>query len=373
MRYLVAGGLGFMGSELCRQLLANDEATHIYCVDDNSKGYGTANIADFMNDDRFEWINIDLSKPSEDDMWLLEKVINDVQHVINFAAKIGGIGYFNKIPATILRDNNLINTTLMDLIVEEEYQNSWITNKKTGTRLLGQGYPNDKYDVHWKKKIHYTCISSSMVFESATKFPSKESDLATTILPITSYGFSKLSAEYYCKAYAAQYGLEYTIIRPFNAVGPEKPDPNFVGFSHVIPDLILKIYNGQGTKEKPLEILGDGNQVRHYTDVREIAGAIRYILKYQNLRLNEDYNVAIEKGHSVRDVADLIWYYMRGPKHALHLKNIDGFAHDVQFRSPDVTKFKLAGWQARNTLEDIMPEIIDSVLKLIKESHEVKT
>lgn len=339
MKLLIAGGLGFIGSEVCRQLLQHNYVERVYVVDDNSKGYGTSNVADLLDDHRFEWINIDLSNPSNDDDWLLSQIISDVDFVVGLAAKIGGIGYFNKIPATILRDNNLIQTTLLDKIVES------------------------------KNRPRFINMSSSMVFESATKFPSKESDLASTIIPVTSYGMSKLVSEYYCKAYAAQYGLEYTIVRPFNAVGPERPDPNFVGFSHVIPDLICKIKNGQGhTEGNPIQILGDGKQVRHYTDVREIADAVLLLTQLPHMSRNEDFNVAIDKGHTVLDLVDLIWKEMHPELPYLpFVKSVPGFAHDVQNRVPDTSKMdKMFGWKARYYLEDSIKEVIPSVLKLLE-------
>ena len=352
MKYLISGGLGFIGSELSRQLLKQTDCEMVYCVDDNSKGYGTANIADFMTDERFEWINIDLSKPTEDDLWLLKEVVEDVDFVIGCASKIGGIGYFNKIPATILRDNNLITTTLLDLIV----------------------------DLPKEKRPTYVALSSSMVFESATEFPSKESDVDTIKVPITSYGFSKMSHEWYCKAYAQQYGLDYIIVRPFNAIGPEKPDPNFVGFSHVIPDLICKIKAGQGTEDNPLEILGDGTQVRHYTDVREIADGIIQLMNHHFNHsgdfalVGRSFNISIGKGHTVKEIAEIIWINMsRGLTiKPLYIKNVAGFSHDVKFRSPDISKMKnFLGWEAKNTFEMIAPDVIQSVLKLIEPKKEI--
>lgn len=342
MKYLIHGGLGFLGSEVCRKLLSTKypNTERVTIIDDNSKGYGTTNIADFMHDKRFQWLNIDLTKPNEDDAFEVRCLTADANYVLNFAALIGGIGYFNKIPADILRNNNLINTTVMDAIIR----------------------------LPITKRPHYLYMSSSMVFESATEFPSKEEDVKDVKVPITAYGFSKLSGEFYCKSYAQQHGLKYTIIRPFNAVGPERPDPNFVGYSHVIPDLICKIQNGQGTESYPLLILGDGKQVRHYTDVREIADGVLTCLHNPDA-VNEDFNVAIHVGHTVLEVANIIWETMR-PGQKLYIKHTEGFKHDVQFRSPDIQKMKrFFNWTAKNTLEDIMPEIVESVVNMLEPTN----
>jgi len=346
MKYIVTGGLGFIGSEIVRVLLDRSKYPNtekVWIIDDNSKGYGTTKLTDVFNDERLVWDKWDISLPSNEVKEWIKDRCESVDHVINCAAKIGGIGYFNKIPATILRDNNLILSTLLDCIVA----------------------------LKPKQRPHLTYMSSSMVFESATEFPSKESDVNNIIVPITAYGFSKLSGEYYCKAFAQQHNVRYTIVRPFNAVGPEKPDPNFVGYSHVLPDFVCKIKNGQGTSPiTPLEILGAGNQVRHYTDVKEIAEGI-LVAAHSPKAINEDFNIAIGTGHTVGEVASLVWNSMRRlGQHScgdMYTKNIEGFSHDVQFRSPDITKTaQVLGWKAKITLDDNIDKIVQSVLDLLK-------
>jgi len=343
MIYVVLGGLGFLGSETCRQLLKEKDTERVVVFDNDSKGYGNSNIIDFMDDERFRLYKLDLHKTENNVAWNnLRDELWHADYVLNFAALIGGIGYFNKIPADILRDNNLVNSYVMDEIMA----------------------------VPSHRRPHYLYMSSSMVFESAEQFPSAENDLQDTKIPKTAYGFQKLCGEFMCQAYADQYDFKYTIIRPFNAVGPERPDPDFVGYSHVIPDLILKIHQGQGTKENPLKILGDGHQVRHYTDVREIAEGL--LIAMRGKASNEVFHVAIDKGHTVVEVAKLIYKYMR-PNENLTIQVEEGFPHDVKYRSPNIEKMQsMFGWRASNTLEDIMPELIDNVLSLL-EVNKVKT
>src|SRR3989338_10620215 len=99
------------------------------------------------------------------------------------------------------------------------------------------------------KKMIY--ISSSMVFERTEKFPSREEDIFTSPPPITHYGFSKLIGEFYSTAYKEQYGMKYTIYRPFNAYGPGEVPENEPGIAHVIPDLIKKVrFDGQRSEER---------------------------------------------------------------------------------------------------------------------------
>ena len=117
-----------------------------------------------------------------------------------------------------------------------------------------------------------------MVFESSDIFPTKEEDLFKIPPPISSYGFQKLAVEYFAKS-ALQYGLEFSIARPFNCVGigevktkTEKKlteSSSKLALSHVVPDLILKTLQGTDS----IEILGSGNQIRHYTYGEDLAKA----------------------------------------------------------------------------------------------------
>ena len=85
-----------------------------------------------------------------------------------------------------------------------------------------------------------------MVFESTDRFPTKEEDLFFYPPPESSYGFQKLSVEYFARAANLQYGLEYSIARPFNCVGigeikslnsTESSNEKKLTLSHVVPDL----------------------------------------------------------------------------------------------------------------------------------------
>lgn len=327
---VVTGGLGFLGSEVCRQLI-NSTDYQISVIDNNCKQYGRTKIDDLLSSGRIQVYNFDLTVKNT---VIQDYLVENADYVIGLASRIGGIGFFNKIPAQIIRDNSLINLNLLDYIVNS------------------------------KLKPTYLYVSSSMVYESATQFPSKESEVDNIQSPITAYGQSKLLCEWQCKAYEKEYGLKHIIIRPFNAIGQEKPDPNFIGYSHVVPDFVCKIKNGAGSEENPLEILGNGQQVRHYTSSDEIANGLLTCL-FSSKSIGQDFNIAVNKGHTVIQIAQLINKVMR-PGKSLFVKYVKGFNHDVQFRSPDTTKMKeYFGWEAKKTADNIMPEIVESVLAII--------
>src|SRR4029077_17288003 len=62
-------------------------------------------------------------------------------------------------------------------------------------------------------------LSSSMVYEAATVFPTPEGPHLRTPPPISTYGFQKLASEYFARGAHEQYGMPFTILRPFNCVG----------------------------------------------------------------------------------------------------------------------------------------------------------
>lgn len=307
-KVLVTGGAGFIGSEVVGQLLKKGYQVRI--ADDLSKKEAKVPLG-------VEFIKTDLTKKTS-----AEKVMEDVDYCVHLAAKIGGIGYFHKYPATILSENNKLYSSVFEAAVENKI-----------------------------KRIIY--ISSSMVFESTTNFPSKEEDVRQIPPPVTSYGFSKLVGEQYCVAFKEEYGLDYTICRPFNAYGINEAPREEVGYAHVIPDLIKKCLQGQ----YPLELLGDGNQTRCFTHVSDIARGIIMAMESEKA-VNEDFNLGSEKEVKMMDLAKEIFAYCV-PGKEFKVKLVPGFKHDIRRRVPSNQKARrFLGWGEKVNLRDELPKIV---------------
>jgi UDP-glucose 4-epimerase len=312
-KILVTGGCGFIGSEVVKQLL--DKGYSVRVVDDLSKPESKIKTG-------YEFWRLDLSQKAT-----AEKAFQGVDSCINLAAKIGGIGYFHKYPATILSENNKIFSACFEAAAKAKI-----------------------------KRMVY--ISSSMVFESTTRFPSKETDLNLIPPPVTAYGFSKLSGEWYCRAFWEEKKLAYSICRPFNAYGINEFPAEEVGYAHVIPDLIKKILKGQS----PLQLLGNGQQTRSFTHVKDLADGIITVLESKKAE-NEDFNIGATREIKIVDLAKLLWK-LCGKKEKLQLKFMPGFKHDIQRRTPDVSKMKqILGWRARVKLETGLKEVVDWLKK----------
>jgi nucleoside-diphosphate-sugar epimerase len=196
-------------------------------------------------------------------------------------------------------------------------------------------------------------VSSSMVFESATVFPSKESDLATIPPPVSAYGFSKLSGEWYCRAFADQHQLPYTICRPFNAYGVNEYPGEDVGYAHVIPDLTKKILAGQ----QPLELLGDGQQTRSFTHVRDIARGIISALESE-AAINEDFNISSPTETTILELARRIFELCETGRE-FEWVSVPTFTYDIRRRIPEIGKAKeVLGYQAEVPLDEGLREVI---------------
>jgi UDP-glucose 4-epimerase len=236
VKVLVTGSAGFIGGYIVQELL--DQGMEVVGVDNLSK-YGEVTRS-FDASASYHFVRGDVEETK-----LMIDLMSDVDHVIAGAALIGGISYFHTYAYDLLAQNERIIASTCDAAIQ--------TIKNEGSL----------------KKVTY--LSSSMVFESTDRWPSKEGDELIVPPPLSSYGFQKLAVEYFARAAWDQYRVPFTICRPFNCVGIgerkalgdiEVMSGNIeLAMSHVVPDLVQKVIKGQD----PLHLLGDGQQVRHYT------------------------------------------------------------------------------------------------------------
>jgi len=209
-----------------------------------------------------------------------------------------------------------------------------------------------------------TVLSSSMVYESTSEYPTPEGAEQRCPPPRSTYGFQKLATEYFVKGAWEQYRLPFTIARPFNCVGiGEKRALRDVdvysgnvklAMSHVVPDLVQKVLKGQD----PLHILGKGNQVRHYTYGGDLARGIRICVEHPNA-LNQDFNLSTAVRTTVLELAKAIWDKVHQGAVPFRCVPDPAYEYDVQERSPSVAKAeRLLGFRAETSLSQILDEVI---------------
>lgn len=329
-KVLVTGSAGFIGGYIVEELLR--QGHEVVGVDNYSK-YGP--VKKSYDDHPNYTLYVDDVEKTD----LMATLCADVDHVIAGAALIGGISYFHTYAYDLLAENERIIASTVDAAIK--------------------AFDGGKGRL---KKVTY--MSSSMVFESTDRWPSKEGDEREVPPPMSSYGFQKLAVEYFARAAWDQYKLPYTILRPFNcvgigesrAVGDVEIDSGNVklAMSHVVPDLVQKVLKGQD----PLHILGSGEQVRHYTYGGDLARGIVMSLEHPEA-LNNDFNLSTATGHSVTELAEVIWRKIKGPDVPLTFAHDDAFEYDVQKRVPDTSKAKeVLGFEATTSLEDMLDEVI---------------
>jgi UDP-glucose 4-epimerase len=333
---LVSGSAGFIGGYVVEELLRRGYA--VVGVDNFSK-YGK--VAKSYDDNA----NYRLVEGDARDTELMTRLLEDCDHFIAGAAMIGGISYFHTYAYDLLATNERIIAASCDAAIAAH---------KKG-RL---------------KKVTY--LSSSMVFEGATEWPSYEGQQRECSPPLSSYGFQKLAVEYFAIAAWDQYKLPYTIVRPFNCVGigesralgdEEILSGNVqLAMSHVVPDLVQKILKGQD----PLHIFGSGDQIRHYTYGGDLASGVVTAMEHPDA-LNDDFNVSTSESTTVKELAEVIWRKIKGPEVPLRLVYDDPFEYDVQKRVPSTDKAKrVLGYEAATSLDEMLDEVIPWIDQAIK-------
>ncbi len=339
-RILVTGSAGFIGGYLVEELLA--KGYQVVGVDNYSKyGKVTKSYDDSPN---YEFYEGDCT-----DVAFLTEIASNVDHFIAGAALIGGISYFHTYAYDLIATNERIMAASCDAALK--------------------AFAGGKGRL---KKVTY--MSSSMVFESTTTWPSVEGDERKVPPPLSSYGFQKLAVEYFAHAAWDQYKLPFTIVRPFNCVGVgesraagehEILSGNVkLAMSHVVPDVVQKVLKGQN----PLHILGDGSQVRHYTYGSDLARGIVLAMEHRDA-LNEDFNLSTAESTTVLALAEMIWSKIN-PGQPFAYVSDEAFEYDVQKRVPSTEKAtRVLGFEATTTLSDMLDIVIPWIRQAIADGN----
>jgi len=310
-RVLVTGGAGTIGSAVVRRLLV-DPRWEIRVADQRR-------APDWMREAAEIHVG-DLRDPAT-----AADALRGCSHVIHLAAIVGGIANFHRLPYTLTEANNALTGAVVRAAIDARVE-----------RLV--------------------YVSSSMVFERATEFPTTEDHLLHCPPPRSAYGFSKLSGEVYTRAAHEEHGLRFTICRPFNAYGPgERPEPGEPGIAHAVPDLIAKAL----ARQRPLQIFGSGEQTRTLTHVDDIADGIVTAMAAEAGE-GEDFNISASEELTVAQIARRIWEACGNDPGELEFEHLPSFAVDVQRRWPSVEKARrLLGWEARVSLEDGLAQTVE--------------
>ncbi len=285
--FLVTGGAGFIGSNLCEAILKL--GYRVRCLDDLSTGK-MKNVEMFKGNDRYEFIKGDIK-----DFETCMKACEGVDYVLNQAA-------WGSVPRSI------------------EMPLFYCANNIQGTLNMLEAARQNKV-----KKFVYA--SSSSVYGDEPNLPKKEGREGNLLSP---YALTKMCDEEWAKQYTRHYGLDTYGLRYFNVFG-RRQDPDGA-YAAVIPKFLKQLLNG----EIPT-INGDGKQSRDFTYIENVIEANLKACLASSDAAGEAYNIAYGGREYLIDI-----YY--GLTKALELDVEPNFgpdrAGDIKHSNADISKAK---------------------------------
>lgn len=311
MKILVAGGAGFIGSNLIDLLL--EKGNEVVCIDNYFIGT-KKNIQHLTNHSQFVMYEQDLC-----DLEAVSQIFTkeNIEYVIHLAA------------------NSDIQASAQNPVIE--YQNTYTTT----FNLL------ECMRLHGVKKMFFA--STSAVYGEKTDELLTET--TADLRPVSYYGACKLGSEALISAYSHMNDLEVLIFRFPNVIGPR--------LTHgVIFDFIKKLESDNSQ----LEILGDGTQCKPYIYVSDLVEAIVRFMNTETKGITL-YNLGVEGATTVTRIADIICEKMGlcNVKYNYTGGNI-GWKGDVPRFQYDLSKIYATGWRASCNSDEAVAKTVEAVL-----------
>lgn len=332
MRILATGAAGFICSYLIPELL---EAGHeVIGVDDLSRYGRTEHAMD--QHPRYRFVAADVL-----DTQVLRDLAEDCDQLVAAAGVVGRTQALSELAYDLLAENERINASTFDAAID--------------ACLDG-------------RLQRIVVVSSSLVYESATVFPTPEGAERRSPPPLSTFGFQKLAAEYFAHGAWEQYRLPFTIVRPSSPVGRgerralhrsagKDEQKSKFATNHAVPDLAIRILSG----EDPVRLSGLGTQMRNYIAARDLARGIRMAMELPEA-VNEDFNFGTSKGISIVELTERIWRKIHGPGRKFNYAADTDYRYDVPNRVPDVRKAKaVLGFEAKISLDEMLDDVIEWV------------
>lgn len=298
MEILVTGGAGFQGSHLTESLLANE---HWVTVLDKSSRNAVRNMQGFRSHDRAAFIS-----GSVTDGQTIDRAVRDHHVVFHLAAHVN-VDQSLGDPESFLETNVMGTYRVLEAV--RRYRNRLIY--VSTCEVYGDGHnlkEGERLDEHAELK------------------------------PNSPYGASKAAADRLCYSYFRSYGLDVTIVRPFNIFGVRQKAGRF---GALIPRLVRQGINGEG-----LTIFGAGSATRDYLYVSDIVGAYNLVLRTPTLR-GQAINFASGKDTRVRDIVEYV-----ADKFGARIEHRDARPGEVQRFPADISLAKSIGFQPQVEIWD---------------------
>jgi nucleoside-diphosphate-sugar epimerase len=303
--FLVTGGTGFIGSNICKLLIKNNHNVKIF--DNNFRG----SINKINNiKKKIKFIKGDIRDKKQ-----LNKALKNTDAVIHLAY-INGTKYFYSKPDLVL-----------DVAIK-------------GISNIIDGCIKNKI-----KELYLA--SSSEVYQTPNKIPTTESEslkVPDIFNPRYSYGGGKILTELMGIHYGKKYFSKLIIFRPHNVYGKD------MGFEHVIPEFINRFKKLKGKKFK---IQGTGNEIRSFIYIEDFISAFNLILK-KGKHLNI-YNIGTSERIKIKDLAYKLSKIL---KKKISIKKTPLRKGGTNIRVPDINKIKKLGFKSKFNLEQGIKKIL---------------
>jgi UDP-glucose 4-epimerase len=316
MKYLITGGAGFIGSHLCDELLKSGRDS-VFVIDDLSTG-SIRNIIHHKDNPRFKYtIDTIMNKP------VLAELIDQADIIFHLAASVG-----------------------VRLIIESPV--STIETNIKGTENV--------LELAAKKRKKVIIASTSEVYGKSNKEMFSENDdlvLGPTYKSRWSYAGSKIVDEFLALAYWKEKKLPVVIVRLFNTVGPRQTGR----YGMVLPTFVSQALNGE-----PITVYSDGKQVRCFTHVSDVVGALVKLAIHPEA-VGGIFNIGNSEQTTILDLAKLVIATAKSKSKIEFIPYSEAYEEgfeDMLRRSPDISKVKkLIGYKPLHSLKDIIKSIIE--------------
>jgi UDP-glucuronate decarboxylase len=301
-RVLITGGAGFLGSWTCDVLIKMGAA--VTCIDNLASGL-TSNISHLLENESFEFIKHDISRPI-----FLDKDLDIVIHMASRASPFE----FEKYPIQILKANTM---------------GIWVA--------LG---------IAKKHKAKFVYTSTSEVYgDPEPKYiptPETYNGNVNPVGPRSCYDEAKRAGEAFVIAYRSEHGMDTRMVRIFNSYGPRMRADDIYG--RVVPRFIHQALNNE-----PITVFGDGTQTRSFTYVTDQVEGILRLASVEEAK-GEVINIGNDKETTILELAKLVKKLTNSSSEiTFHPLPRD----DPKRRCPDISKAKrILKWQPTVSLED---------------------
>jgi dTDP-glucose 4,6-dehydratase len=305
MKLLVTGGLGFIGSNFCRYMLAKHPDCELINVDKIGIGANPANLHDIENDKRYTFIKGDICNPQ-----LMNRLIHQVDAVVNIAAETH-VDRSIADPNVFLQNNTLGTFTILEAIRRHNHK----------ARLMQ--------------------VSTDEVYGEALEGSFTENDPPK---PSNPYSASKAAADMFVLSYYKTYGLNVSITRCTNNFGPyQLPEK-------LIPKTVIR-----ALRNLPIPIYGSGQNIRDWIYVQDHCSAIETVLEKGNA--GEVYNVSAGNEVPNIDIVKKIIAQLNKPESLITFVE-DRPGHDTRYSLDSSKTQKTLGWKPKCNFEESLASTV---------------